>query len=165
PARVREVPIHFDIRKHGMSKLTLAEQFRYLEHLSRLYDFTYPRLAPILKFVVVVTLAWLAGAAVFALAGNVALAYPAAIAVAGVFHFRYVRTQRPFLQRKRPWLDFWLSAAAEWGWAVATALYIGDRRGAPPWETFVVSFAVATVVRYVLRKELKLDVRGLRFES
>ncbi|MEM8874040.1 MAG: polyprenol monophosphomannose synthase [Planctomycetota bacterium] len=164
PRRIREVPIHFDIRKHGTSKLTIAEQFRYLEHLSRLYDFTYPRLAPILKFAVVVALAWLFGAAAFALTHTVALAYPVAIAVAALFHFRYVRAQRPFLKRKRPWVDFLLSAAAEWAWAVAASLYIGTRHAAPPWETFGISFTVATVVRYVLRKELMLDVRGLRFE-
>src|SRR5262249_17926892 len=36
---VKEVPIHFAERTRGQSKLSLREQFRYLEHLSRLYDF------------------------------------------------------------------------------------------------------------------------------
>jgi len=36
---VREVPIHFANRKHGESKLTLREQVRYLQHLTRLYRF------------------------------------------------------------------------------------------------------------------------------
>ena len=40
---VREVPIHFAERTRGESKLTLREQFRYLEHLSRLYDFHLTR--------------------------------------------------------------------------------------------------------------------------
>ena len=46
---VREVPIHFAQRHAGQSKLTVKEQFRYLEHLSRLYDYTFPRASPIVK--------------------------------------------------------------------------------------------------------------------
>ena len=33
--RVREIPIHFATRQRGRSKLTLREQLRYVEHLSR----------------------------------------------------------------------------------------------------------------------------------
>ncbi len=44
--RVAEVPIVFRNRVHGESKLTMKEQFRYLEHLSRLYDYKYPKAAP-----------------------------------------------------------------------------------------------------------------------
>src|SRR6266568_9624143 len=36
---VREVPIHFGARTRGESKLSVKEQYRYLAHLSRLYDF------------------------------------------------------------------------------------------------------------------------------
>ena len=53
---VHEVPILFALRQHGRSKLSLKEQFRYLEHLSRLYDFSFPRLAPMLKFLIVLGL-------------------------------------------------------------------------------------------------------------
>ena len=38
-----EVPIHFARARPAQSKLTLKQQFKYLEHLSRLYDFTFPR--------------------------------------------------------------------------------------------------------------------------
>jgi len=37
--RVEEVPIHFKSRAHGESKLSLREQFRYLQHLARLAEF------------------------------------------------------------------------------------------------------------------------------
>jgi dolichol-phosphate mannosyltransferase len=37
PVRVQEVPIHFSTRVAGESKLSLAEQLRYLRHLGRLY--------------------------------------------------------------------------------------------------------------------------------
>src|SRR6185295_1667360 len=62
---VREVPIHFAERTAGESKLSLKQQFRYLEHLSRLYDFTYPRLSPMAKFSIVSCFAWFVGAAIF----------------------------------------------------------------------------------------------------
>ena len=44
--RVREVPIHFATRHAGRSKLGLKQQFKYLEHLSRLYDFFFPAYRP-----------------------------------------------------------------------------------------------------------------------
>ena len=39
--RVVEVPIHFEHRRFGDSKLTLTQQLLYLEHLRRLYTFKY----------------------------------------------------------------------------------------------------------------------------
>ena len=36
-----EVPIHFQDRQHGESKLNFKEQLRYLRHLRRLYQFKY----------------------------------------------------------------------------------------------------------------------------
>jgi dolichol-phosphate mannosyltransferase len=39
--RVVEVPIHFEHRRFGRSKLTLTQQLLYLEHLRRLYLFKY----------------------------------------------------------------------------------------------------------------------------
>ena len=55
------------MRTRGYSKLTLREQFRYLEHLSRLYDFTFPRASPVVKFLIVLGASWLAGMLVFRL--------------------------------------------------------------------------------------------------
>jgi dolichol-phosphate mannosyltransferase len=39
--RIAEVPIHFDNRVYGKSKLTLKEQLKYIKHLRRLYIFKY----------------------------------------------------------------------------------------------------------------------------
>jgi dolichol-phosphate mannosyltransferase len=39
--RVVEIPIHFDARRFGQSKLTLWERLRYLQHLRRLYVYKY----------------------------------------------------------------------------------------------------------------------------
>ena len=44
--RVVEVPIHFDDRRFGESKLTLKQQVLYLQHLSRLYLFKFGESMP-----------------------------------------------------------------------------------------------------------------------
>ncbi len=51
--RVAEVPIHFDNRRFGESKLTFAEQLRYLQHLRRLYIFKYGTWSHLMQFLVV----------------------------------------------------------------------------------------------------------------
>lgn len=168
---VREIPIHFATRRHGQSKLTPKQQFRYLEHLSRLYDYTFPRFSPMLKFVIATLCGWFAALGAFVLlreldAGQVSsviLSYPLAILVVAVFHLRYVRTQRAFLPTHRPWIDFWVIAFAEWSVASLAATWIDYRiEQARDWEVFLFSFFAATIMRYMLRKELLQDVRGVR---
>jgi dolichol-phosphate mannosyltransferase len=168
---VREVPIHFAERTAGESKLSLKQQFRYLEHLSRLYDFTFPRLSPMVKFGIVTGVAWGLGFALFVsliyagLTGSMAviIAYFGAIIATAVFHGRYVRTQRDFLVRRHPWMDFWITSLAEWFTCAVVAMYIDRRVQHPHWvELFLLPFLAALFVRYVLRKEFLLDIRGLR---
>src|SRR5947207_13793888 len=108
--RVAEVPIHFRARAHGRSKLTVAQQFRYLEHLSRLYDFAFPRLSPVVKFIIATACGWIVGVLVFLLlrragtgfAPAIVWSYPEAILVTAAFHLRYVRAQREFLVTRTP---------------------------------------------------------------
>jgi dolichol-phosphate mannosyltransferase len=172
-AAVTEVPIHFALREHGESKLTVAEQFRYLEHLSRLYDFTFPRLSAYAKFAIVVGLGWLCGLAVTELLVDLGLRPPAAIAVSyaanvaltAAFHLRYVRVQRQFLVVERPWGAFWATCFAEWVACAAVAGWLWQRLNHPKIiEVFLASYAATVVVRYILRKELGQDLRGLRRE-
>jgi dolichol-phosphate mannosyltransferase len=168
------VPIHFSLRIKGESKLSLKQQFRYLEHLSRLYDFTFPRLSPVTKFLIALMVSWLAAAMAYTamLLANVGpatattLAYGIALAATAVFHMRYVRTQREFLVRRTPWRDFAVIASVEWIACGLTAAWLKHRLMAPvsPVEMFLIPFGLATVVRYVLRKELMEDIRGLRRE-
>ncbi|HMB95765.1 MAG TPA: glycosyltransferase [Tepidisphaeraceae bacterium] len=170
---VREIPIHFAERTRGQSKLTLREQFRYLEHLSRLYDFCYPRLSPVAKFLIVTTLSWLVGLGIFMIAlladippaVSPVIAYLGAIFVTAVFHRRYIRTQREFLLTKHPWREFLMISLAEIAVCAAVAIWIVHRLRQPSaLEIFVLCFGAATVTRYVLRKELMQDIRGLRHD-
>lgn len=168
---VEEIPIRFGIRAAGESKLTTREKFRYLEHLSRLYDFTYPRLAPAIKFAVVCLVGCVAMlVASWAMSRSgissawAGASYLASIATTALFHARYVRAQRPHLIRPTPWRDFLMSAFAELAIAMAAGFYIHQRVDEPAFvELTLIPFALATVMRYVLRKELLLDIRGLRF--
>ena len=169
--RVREVPIHFGQRQHGRSKLTLKQQFRYLEHLSRLYDFTFPRLSPVVKFVIATGCGWFVGFALFLTLSRTGmvpfraatLSYPVAIVTTAAFHLRYVRTQREFLLTRTPWRDFWLISLGEWTACALTATWIANRaKEIHAAEVFVLTYGAATLARYVLRKELMQDIRGLR---
>jgi dolichol-phosphate mannosyltransferase len=168
---LREVPIHFGLRTHGESKLTIKQQFRYLEHLSRLYDFTFPRASPIGKFLIATTIGLFVGLCVFGVvlatgherAAATVWGYVGSLLVTAIFHVRYVRTQRDFLVTSRPWLDFLAICALELTAVILSAMWLAHRAAdAPAVEAFLISFGCATVVRYVLRKELLQDVRGLR---
>lgn len=170
---VAEVPIHFGTRNAGHSKLTLREQFTYLEHLSRLYDFSFPRASPIAKFAVVTSLAWAIGAAGLVVlremqvgpGWSVWLSYLGAIALTAIFHLRYVRTQREFLFTRHPWRDFVLSSICEWTACGVVTAWLTWRLDQPRTsEVFILGYCAAVVARYVLRKELLLDVRGLHAE-
>ncbi|HRK32796.1 MAG TPA: glycosyltransferase, partial [Tepidisphaeraceae bacterium] len=172
-SKVVEIPIHFAERSAGESKLSLREQFRYLEHLSRLYDFCYPRLSPIAKFLIVLLIGWAVGLGIFVLtlqqgmrtAWSPIIAYSGFIFVTAVFHRRYIKAQREFILTRAPWREFALVSMAEWLACAAAAIWLATRvAGHSPVEMFLIPFAAGTIVRYMLRKELMHDIRGLRRE-
>jgi len=51
--RVVEIPIHFEDRRFGESKLTLKQQLLYLKHLRRLYIFKYGAWSQLVQFLFV----------------------------------------------------------------------------------------------------------------
>ncbi|HEX8521998.1 MAG TPA: polyprenol monophosphomannose synthase [Tepidisphaeraceae bacterium] len=173
--RVKEIPIHFGLRQKGESKLTIKQQFKYLEHLSRLYDYTFPRGSPILKFAIATSTGWLVGFAAYLLFVQSRVlptstlepifAYPFTILTIAVFHLRYVRTQREFILRPHPWRDFWMISLMEWATCAVASLWVTGRvNHLGVLELFLLTFGAATVVRYILRKEFLHDIRGLRRE-
>ena len=172
--RVGEVPIDFGERAGGASKLGVAQQVKYIEHLSRLYDFCFPRGSPLVKFALAAGLAWFIGFALFVallFAGfkpmpAASLSYPAALVVSAILHARCVRTRRlvfPTLPPPHPWRDFVAVALAEWAACALAAIWIAARvREIHVAEVFGLTYAAATLTRYVLRKEVIQDIRGLR---
>jgi len=170
-SRVTEVPIQFGLRVNGQSKLSIKEQVRYIEHLSRLYDFSYPRLSPVLKFVLTVLVSLMVGIFMFWQTHvqppwlHTVAAYAFGLLVVAAFHARYVNRQREFLVRKSPWFDFFVSCLAELTAVGGVAWYVSTRVSGPTsFDLFLIPFGCGVVVRYVIRKELFMDVRGLRFE-
>ncbi len=166
PSRVLEVPITFRNRAHGHSKLTLKEQFRYLEHLSRLYDYKFPRGSARTKFLIAVGCGAVASFitlaafdhARFAPIISIAAGLLAMIAVTLVFFLRYVRTQRDFIVMKYPFSEFTYISMAEfisgWAFAVATTANV--------YVQMAVGLTIAVLVRYTLRKVFLHDLRGIR---
>jgi dolichol-phosphate mannosyltransferase len=167
---VKEIPIHFGMRQKGESKLSLKQQFKYLEHLSRLYDFKYPHLSPVTKFLIATIASWIVGFVAFLMLGGTSrpvhaptMAYPFALLVTAIFHVRYVRTQREFILRRHPWFDFVIIGAAEWIVCALAAWWVSRRVANPDMrDIFLIPFAMATITRYVFRKEFLQDIRGLR---
>lgn len=165
---IREVPIFFAARERGQSKLTFREQVRYLQHLSRLYDFSFPRAVPSLKFLVTVAIAFLVTLTVYKVVGaswwSVILGYAGGACVTALLHARYVKAERAFLVRPHPWRDFAFCTITELIAVSLAARYLAVRvHPLSNAELLCIPFAVGTVARYLLRKELILDVRGLRY--
>jgi dolichol-phosphate mannosyltransferase len=51
--RVDEVPIHFEQRKSGESKLTMKEQLRYIQHIRRLFIYKFGTWSHLVQFLTV----------------------------------------------------------------------------------------------------------------
>jgi hypothetical protein len=96
---------------------------------------------------------------------RVTLAYLGVVLVTAIFHRRYIRTQREFLVTRHPWGDFVIIAVAEVIACFVAAWYVANRvADLRAYEALIIGFGAATLIRYVLRKELMLDIRGLRHD-
>src|SRR5437764_2100418 len=146
---VREVPIHFGARMRGESKLTVKEQYRYLAHLSRLYDYHFPRASPISKFLIVLACSWIWAGPLYYVLSNAGFrtfqaavaAYPLAALITSLFHYRYVRTQRAFLTTNTPWRDFFFVSLFEWCACALGSVWAAARvNHASPIEVFIIGF-------------------------
>ena len=80
--RVVEVPIHFEDRRLGESKLTLKQQLLYLRHLRRLYVFKYGVWTQLLQFLTVGALGTLVNLVLLTLFLAVGLSVRPAVAAA-----------------------------------------------------------------------------------
>src|SRR5579862_2673171 len=78
--RAVEVPIHFENRRFGESKLTFKQQLLYLQHLRRLYIYKYGLWSQLLQFLVVGGIGTVVNLAV--LTGLMAVQVPVRAAVA-----------------------------------------------------------------------------------
>jgi len=95
--KIKEIPIHFQNRKYGESKLTLKEQLSYLKHIKRLLNYKYGNWSYLAQFLTVGGLGVLVNLAVLMVLLSVGLhvkvAVGFAIFVSLVFNFvlnRYI---------------------------------------------------------------------------
>ncbi len=106
--RVVEVPINFQNRRFGESKLTFAQQLLYIQHLRRLYIFKFGLWTQLMQFLVIggigtiVNLAALTVLLLFEV--NVKLAVALAILIAMTFNFVLNRRFSFSFARHRSWI-------------------------------------------------------------
>jgi hypothetical protein len=168
---VREVPIRFGLRLAGESKLNLTQQVRYLDHLSRLYDFSFPRATTGLKFVIATACAWLIafGLYVRLVAHEVSpvyaptLAFAAAALATATFHFRAMRRHGQSTDRLHDWLDYAMVMVGEWSICTLASRWVGTHiEHLSVTQFFAVTFGAAAIARLALRKSLFHNLRGVR---
>jgi len=105
--RVVELPIHFEDRRFGKSKLTLHQQMLYLQHLRRLYVFKFGAWTQLMQFLVVGGLGTIVN--LVALSALLAVAVPQRPAIAGAIFvamcLKFVLNRRFSFEhtRHRPW--------------------------------------------------------------
>ncbi|SMR82593.1 dolichol-phosphate mannosyltransferase [Aliiroseovarius halocynthiae] len=107
---VAEVPIHFQDRMHGESKLTLKEQLNYLKHIRRLYIHRFANAMYFLQFMIVgasgvvvnlLTLSlllWLGASDSVGLVGGIAVSVVSNFLLNRRFTFSYARDRNPWKQ-------------------------------------------------------------------
>jgi len=105
---VVEVPIHFEDRRFGESKLTIKQQLLYLRHLRRLYIFRYGVWTQLLQFLIVGGLGTLVNLALLTLLLAAAIPTRAAVAdaifLSMLFNFVLNRRFTFSLARRGSWL-------------------------------------------------------------
>ena len=161
--RVVEVPIHFEDRQLGKSKLTARQQLLYIKHLRRLYTFKFGAWSQLVQFLTIGGL----GTAVnlvlltlFLYAGlptrpSVALA----IVLSMVFNFVLNRRFSFGESRKESWLRQFIgfmsacSVGALINYAV-TLLLIGKAFGMRPQIAALVGIAAATAFNFIASRYL-----------
>ncbi|MDP0501756.1 MAG: glycosyltransferase family 2 protein [Verrucomicrobiota bacterium JB022] len=130
---VAEVPIHFQDRLYGESKLTLKEQWNYLRHIKRLFDFKFGSLAQLGQFLMVgasgmfVDLLLMSVLLAFSLPFSVARIMAIFTAMSWNFYFNRritfssTRTENVMAQYAKFIATCSLGAAINWGVSVSLA--------------------------------------------
>jgi dolichol-phosphate mannosyltransferase len=114
--RVVEIPIHFEDRQFGESKLTFRQQLLYLRHLRRLYIFKYGHWSQLIQFLVVGGLGTLVNLLCLTLLVGVGVSVQSAVAgaivVAMCFNFALNRRFSFAQARHGSWVRQFLTYAA-----------------------------------------------------
>ena len=168
--RVVEVPIHFDTRRYGRSKLTLKQQLLYLQHLRRLYVFKYGLWTQLTQFLAVGAMGTVVNLA--ALTTLIGAGVPtrgavaAAIFLAMCFNFVLNRRFSFSLARGRSWIRqfFGFVAASSLGAIInySTTLFVLGRLGTRPQAAALVGIVAGTSFNFIASRYLVFRVSHVR---
>jgi dolichol-phosphate mannosyltransferase len=161
--RVVELPIHFEDRQFGQSKLTLRQQMLYLQHLRRLYIFKFGAWTQLMQFLAVGALGTIVN--LVALSALLAMAVPQrpaiALAIFVAMGFNFVLNRRfSFSQsRHRPWPRQFVGfvAASSVGALInyATTLFVaGHLPGVRVQVAALIGIAVGTLFNFAASRYL-----------
>jgi dolichol-phosphate mannosyltransferase len=161
--RVVEVPIHFEDRQLGKSKLTMRQQLLYVKHLRRLYTHKFGAWSQLVQFLTVgglgtaVNLVLLTAILHLGAAPKVAVA--TAIVLSMCFNFVLNRRFSFGESRKDSWVRQFVgfmtacSIGALINYAV-TLLFMGGRHALRPQLAALVGIAAATAFNFVASRYL-----------
>jgi dolichol-phosphate mannosyltransferase len=161
--RVVEVPIHFEDRQLGKSKLTFRQQLLYIKHLRRLYNFKFGGWSQLVQFLTVGGLGTVVNLALLTLFLHLGMREPPAVALAIVlsmfFNFLLNRRFSFGEKRREGWLRQFVgfmsacSIGALINYAV-TLVLIGRAFGWPPQLAALVGIAAATAFNFIASRYL-----------
>ena len=172
--RVVEVPIHFEDRRLGESKLTLKQQLLYLQHLRRLYVFKYGVWTQLLQFLTVGALGTLVNLVLLtlflALGLSVRPAVAAAILLSMCFNFALNRRFSFSGARGSAWLRQLMAfvAASSVGALInyATTLFVLTRAPAMrPQLAALIGIVVGTAFNFLASRYLVFRTAHIRRRS
>jgi dolichol-phosphate mannosyltransferase len=161
--RVVEVPIHFEDRQLGKSKLTARQQLLYIKHLRRLYTFKFGAWSQLVQFLTVGGLGTVFNLLLLTMFLHLALqaqaSVAAAIALSMVFNFVLNRRFSFGEARKQSWLRQFVgfmaacSVGALINYAV-TVLFMGPKFALRPQVAALFGIAAATAFNFVASRYL-----------
>jgi dolichol-phosphate mannosyltransferase len=169
--RVVEVPIHFEDRRFGRSKLTMKQQVLYLQHLRRLYIVKYGAWSQLMQFLAVGALGTVVNVAALTLliaAGmRPRVAIGCAIFLAMCFNFVLNRRFSFSLARQAAWLRQFLRfvAASSIGALInyaTTLLVLAYLAGVRPQVAALAGIAVGTAFNFLASRYLVFRASHIR---
>jgi dolichol-phosphate mannosyltransferase len=172
--KVVEVPIHFEDRRFGESKLTFKQQLLYLQHLRRLYMFKYGLWSQLMQFLAVGgmgTIVNLVSLTLFvALGAPTWLSVAAAILVSICFNFALNRRFSFSFARQASWPRQFARfvGASSAGALINYALTLTVLRhfpSSPPQLAALVGIAVGTGFNFAATRYLVFRATHVRMDS
>jgi dolichol-phosphate mannosyltransferase len=161
--RVVEVPIHFEDRQLGKSKLTMRQQLLYVKHLRRLYTFKFGAWSQLVQFLTVGGLGTVVNLALLTAILRVGLSPKPAVATAIVLSmcFNFVLNRRFSFgeSRQGSWIRQFIgfmtacSVGALINYAV-TLVFMGGNFVLRPQVAALVGIAAATMFNFVASRYL-----------